>query len=113
MRTEHITALVGKNVELVCFAQYSVYIHLEDSIIITIESGFEHVHNGTRRVHQLSSPLAESSLLTILESTVTSATVKETGDLELNLSNGDRLRIYKEPEYVSYRLRIGGEELTV
>jgi len=32
----------------------------------------------------------------------------ETGDLELNLSNGDRLRIYKEPEYESYRLRIGG-----
>jgi len=109
--TEHIAVLVGKNIELVCFAQYSVYIHFEDKILITVESGFEHVHNGTRRVCQLSSLPADCSVLTIVESTVNSAVVDQNGDLKLTISNGDSLRIFKEPKYESYRLRIAGEEL--
>ncbi len=79
--------------------------------MVTVESGLEHVHNGTRNVVQLSSPLNECSLLTILENTVTSAIVEANGDLQLTISNGDKLRIYKEPLYESYRLRIDGQEL--
>ena len=109
--TKHIAALVGKNIELVCFAQYSLYIHLEDKILITVESGFEHAHGGTRRVCHLSSPPIDCSVLTILESTVHSAAVDQNGDLQLAISNGDSLRIFKDPKYESYRIRIGVEEL--
>lgn len=111
IEAEKIMQLIGKSVELVCFAQYSIYIHLQDRIILTVESGLEHVHNGTRHVHQLSSPLTESNLLTILEATVTSAGIAANGDLELTISNGDKVRIYKEPQFESYRLKIGTEEL--
>jgi len=109
--TKHIAALVGKNIELVCFAQYSLYIHLEDRIVITVESGIEHVHNGARRVCHLSSQPADCSVLTILESTVNSAVVEQNGDLQLTISNGDSLRVFKEPKYDSYRVKIGEEEL--
>jgi len=109
--TEQVTQLVGKSVEMVCFAAYSIYIHLQGSIIVTIEAGLEHIHNGSRQVYQLSSPLTESSLLTILETTVSSATVSANGDLQMTVSNGDTLRIYKEPQYESYRLKIGTEEI--
>ncbi len=109
--TERIAQLVGKSVEQICFAQYSIYIHLGSGTMVTVESGLEHVHNGTRNVVQLSSPLNECSLLTILENTVTSAIVEANGDLQLTISNGDKLRIYKEPLYESYRLRIDGQEL--
>ncbi len=109
--TEQVTQLVGKSVEQICFAQYSIYIHLESGIIVTVEAGLEHIHNGTRHIVQLSSPLTESGLLTILENAVTSASVEANGDLQLTISNGDKLRIYKEPQYESYRLKIGDEEL--
>lgn len=108
---EHITTLVGKNIELVCFAQYSVYIHLQQNILITVEAGLEHVHNGKRYVVQFGSPAVESNLLTILESTVRFAAVEQNGDLQLILSNGDTLRIFKERGYESYRLKIGDQEL--
>lgn len=108
---EQVCKLVGKNVEQVCFAQYSIYVHLQDGTILTVEAGLEHIHNGIRRVYELSSPLSESSLLSILEATITSATVDENGDLQLTASNGDSLRVYKESGYESYRLKIGAEEL--
>ena len=97
---------------MVCFAPYSVYVHLEDNILITVEAGFEHIHNGKRHVLQLSSPATESSLLTVLEGSITSAVVAQNGDLQLTISNGDSLRVFKEPEYESYRIKVGDEELT-
>lgn len=109
--TEHATRLIGKNIELLCFAQYSIYIHFEESIILTVESGLEHVHDGVRHTLQLSSPPTNCSLLVILETKVTSATLDASGGLHLTTSNGDSLRIYKEPQYESYRLSINGEEL--
>jgi hypothetical protein len=108
---EQASKLVGRSVELLCFAQYSVYIHLQGEAILTVESGLEHTHEGIRRVYHLSTPSNESSLLSILESTITSATVDENGDLQLTASNGDSLCIYKEPQYESYRLKTDAEEL--
>ena len=108
---EQVSKLVGRNVELVCFAQYSIYVHLQGGTLLTVEAGLEHTHDGIRRVYHLSTPPSESSLLSILESTITSATVEENGDLQLTASNGDSLRIYKEPQYESYRLKMGSEEL--
>lgn len=103
--------LVGKKIEMICFAQYSLYIHIEDGIVITVESGIEHVHNGTRNVLQFSSPVSQTTLLEILETSITSATVEPNGDLLLTTSGGDKLYIFKEPQYESYRLKINGEEL--
>jgi hypothetical protein len=111
MTTKRVDTLIGKSIELICFAQYSVYIHLQDRITLTVHIGFEHSHGRTTKVHQLSSPLTESSLMSILESTITSAIVESDGDLILKISNGDTLRIYKDPNFESYRLNIGGEEL--
>jgi len=108
---EQVSKLVGKKVELLCFAQYSIYVHLQDGTILTVEAGLEHIHNGIRRVYQLSSPPPESGLLPILETTITSAALDENGDLQLTASNGDSLCIYKEPGYESYRLKIGADEL--
>lgn len=48
--TEQVSVLVGKNVELICFAQFSVYIHLQGGVMLTIEAGCEHTHQGNRKV---------------------------------------------------------------
>ena len=51
--------------------------------------------------------------MSMLESTIASATVEANGDLCLVMSNGDTLRIYKRPSYESYRLKIGNDEFIV
>jgi hypothetical protein len=108
--SEHVNVLLGKKVELICYAQYTIYIHLQDGAMLTIEAGCEHTHDGRRKVYQLSSPVGESSLMSILENTIASTTIDANGDLRLVVSNGDTLRIYKQPQYESYRLKIGSEE---
>jgi len=109
--TEQVNLLVGKTVELICFAQYSVYIHLQGGAMLTIQAGCEHIHDGKRQLYQLTAPVGESSLMSILESTVDSTAVDANGELRLVFSNGDTLRIYKESQYESYRLKIETDEL--
>ena len=110
IKTEQLRALVGRNVEMVCFAQFSVYIHLEGGILLTVEAGFEHAQGEMHRENPTTFPITQSSLMTILESAVASASLNANGDLPLVLSNGDSLGVTKEPGLESYRLKIGGEE---
>ena len=109
--TQQVSALLGKNIELVCFAHYSLYIHFEGGAILTVEAEFE-IADGRRNQSRRSTfPIPESSLMRILQCSVTSADVDETGNLLLSFSNGDILRVYKEPEFESYCVRIGDQEL--
>ncbi len=109
--TPQVSALLGKNIELVCFAHYSVYIHFEGGAMLTVEAEFEIVDGGRNQSRRSTFPIPESSLMKILESSVTSADVDETGDLRLSFSNGDILHIFKKPEFESYCVRIGDQEL--
>jgi len=111
IRTEQVAGLMGKRVELVCFAQYSAYVHLEGGVILTVEAGFEHTHEGTSDVHEFSAPVSGSRLMRILENTVTEARIGTNGDLYLTMSSGDTIRVYKADGFESYRLKIAGQEL--
>ena len=107
---EQITLLVGKRVEMVCFAQFSVYIHLDGGILLTVEAEFEHIHDGAHRGHRTTFPITESGLISLLESSVVSAVLVTNGDLRIAFSSGESLCISKEAGFESYRLRIEGEE---
>ena len=111
IQKDDINLLIGKTIELVCFAQYSAYIHLENQTMLTVQAGFEYIHNGRSQIQQASSAYTESHLMSILENSVTSGKIHPNGDLELTISNGDVLRIYKAPEFESYRISIRGNEL--
>ena len=108
--TEQLNALLEKNLELICFAKFSIYVHLNGGIMLTIQAGYEHTHDGISKTCELSSPVGESALMTVLENTLTSATVDPNGDLCIRFSNSDTVRIFKEPGYESYRLKIGSDE---
>ena len=109
--TEQVSALVGKNVELICFANYSVNLHFQERAILSILAGCEHTQAGQRRVYPQYAPVQESSLMSILENSISSAMIDTNGDLCLTASNDDTLRIFKEPAYESYHLKIGGGEI--
>lgn len=110
LKAEQINIIVGKKVELLCFGQYSVYVHFEGNITLTVEGQFHHTHNSTEEEYQAESPITKSSLMTILESSVATASIDQGGALQVVFSNGDRLNVHKCPEFESYRLKIRGEE---
>jgi hypothetical protein len=110
--TQDVQILIGRSVELVCFAKYGVYIHLQDQILLTVEADLEHVHGDMQERQLTTFPASQSSIMRLLERSVTSATAASNGAFQLIFSNDDSLRIEKRPEFESYQLRIGDEELT-
>ena len=108
---KQVERLIGLHVEMLCFAQFCMYMHFEAQILLTVEASFEHVHGVTRKSQLTTFPATESSLIRILDCSIVSASVDPNGDLHLTFSNGDTLRVYKQPEFESYQLRIGNEEL--
>lgn len=110
--TEQVTSVVvGKTVELLCFAQFTIYIHLEGNVLLTVEGGLEHIHAQTREAYSGESPIVHSGLMTILEGVVNSASIEENGNLSLAFSNGDSITVHKRVGYESYRLSVEGKEL--
>jgi hypothetical protein len=77
---EQTDILTAKNIELICFAQYSAYIHFENEITLTVQAGFEYTHDGKSEIQQASLPYSRSSLMSILENNVTSAKINSNGD---------------------------------
>ena len=109
--TKDVQILSSKHVELVCFAQFSAYVHLQGQILLTLEADFEHFHGDTQERQLTTFPASQSSLMRLLECSVVSTAVETDGRLQLTFSNGDGLTILKRPEFESYQLRIGAEEL--
>lgn len=106
-------ALHGKRVELLCFAPFAVYIHVESRILLTVEAAFEHVHGETRERELITLPASRSGLMRLLSCVVISADSGSDGSLHLVFSNGDSLHIPKQTEFESYQLRVGDDEMIV
>ena len=102
---------MGMTVQMVCFAKFSVYIHLENQIMLTVEADFEHVHDDTKESERTTFPTSRSSLMRLLECSIVTASIDSNGVFLLRFSNGDSLRIEKQHEFESYQLRIGAEDL--
>lgn len=106
--TDDFQILKGKSVELVCFAQFSAYIHLQGRILLTVEAEFEHFHGDTQERQLTTFPASRSSLMRLLDCSVISATVGTDGQLRLTFDNGDGLTVKRIPEFESYRLECPG-----
>jgi hypothetical protein len=85
--TKDVQVLNGKSVQLVCFAQYSVYVHLQGQILLTVEADYEHLHGDTQERQLTTLPASQSSLMRLSECSVVSATVETDGRLRLAFSN--------------------------
>jgi hypothetical protein len=101
--------LVGRVLEMVCFAQHQVYLHLEQKITITIESAFSYKNDLAVDV-----PVSESNLMELLGSSVLTATGDENGTLSLLFSNRQTLKIYDTSKrYESYTIAYDGGEIVI
>lgn len=108
--TEHVNLLVAKKVEMVCFAQYSMYLNFEGGVLLTVESEFEFGAWEVEPMQRMTFPITECRLPRIVEFLVTSADLDSSGSLRLFFSNGDSLRVFKDLEFESYRIAVGQTE---
>jgi len=107
--------LLGKTVELVCFAAYSLYIHMNENIMITVESSFRHLRDGDEsQSSEEAFPLSQSTLMRLLGNSVNSVHGKDNGTLRLDFSNNDVLIIYGDNgPYEAYHIKHGDSVITV
>lgn len=112
INSAQIQALVGKNVELLCFAQFSLYMHLSDGALLTVEAELEYFNGETRQSELVTFPISNSSLFRILECTVVGVAIDSNANLLLTFSNKDTINVIRRPEFESYHLKLGAEEFT-
>ncbi|MHC4525129.1 MAG: DUF6188 family protein [Planctomycetota bacterium] len=103
------TFLVGRTLEMVCFAQYQVFLHFDPEITITIESSFSYQSD-----QMISVPVKKSDLMNLLGISVKEVQGDKNGTLSLTFTNGEILKIYDNSEqYESYRIAYKGTEIIV
>ena len=107
---EKLSFLRGQEVEMVCFAIYSIYLHLSNNVIITIESPLRHYcagESGEGRIDDF--PLSESKLMRLLSCKVTEFQIENNVSLVLFFSNGDKVIIIPRKGYESYHIKHDGD----
>jgi len=109
LEQKHFDLLVGKAVEALTFAPYSIHIRFEGDKLLTLESDFSFFYEQSHQ-EDITFPVQHSHLMGIVQSSVTSAELGSNGDLQMRFSNGDRMVFQKPTGYEGYRVRIGSEE---
>lgn len=101
--------LVGRSLEMVCFAQYQIYLHFDENILITVASAFSYKDDFVVAV-----PVRESALMELVGSSVLAATGDEDGTLSLLFNNGQTLKVLDTSKhYESYTIAHGSNEIII
>ncbi len=101
----NLASLRNVPVQSICFATYSVCLHFDNGMLISIENDFQFFDEGVGEdPPYIRFPLNHSSLMTIIETTVVDASIDESKTLRLRFSNGQRLVVPKVPIYQTYSI---------
>jgi hypothetical protein len=103
--------VVGRVLEMICFAKHHVTLHFDGNVSVTIRSAFS-VTTG-QQVCMVVIPCNESNLMQLLEARVIEAAGTTDGTLTMNFMGGEVLKVYDNSrQYESYEIR-QGESVTV
>ncbi len=103
------TILVGRTLNMVCFAAYQVYLHFDSDTSITIESGFRHGARVSTRP-----PVVHSELMRLVELAISEVEWDPDGTLKLRFQDGQSLTIDDDqPAYESYTIAAKGRTIIV
>jgi hypothetical protein len=105
--------LQKKRLQMLCFAEYSLYLHFDDEIIITVEGQFQYkAGKGKKRTYSF--PIDTSCLMRLLGTSVQRIEVENDENLRLEFSNGDSLILEGENgPYEAYQIRHRGGQIIV
>ena len=113
----NLSFFVGKKLNSIMFVAFNIYFHIEGNVKIHLESTFQHqqkrdVDHGRVGIRQ-SIPVSNTSLMSLLEQEVISASGDDDGTLCLSFSDGQVLRCFEDTKaYEAYSFT-DGENLYV
>lgn len=106
--------LEGSALELICFAQFQIYLHFDNKVSIRIESALLHEEQEGSRRRYSEMPVLESNLMVLLGRYVVSASGNEAGTLTLQFDNGHKLHCLDDSkQYESYTITYSEGEIIV
>jgi hypothetical protein len=107
--------LLNRKLEIVSFAEYTVYFGFADNVSVTVTSSFQHQigrRDQSAPIQQI--PLAESKLMQLIGHTVLHANGDSNGTLTITFDNDHTLRIFDDqPNYESYEISDGDRRIFV
>lgn len=103
--------LLGHKLELVCFAEYSFYLHFDGGLRISVESMYDVRKTGQPPPYAWHRfPVTESTLPSLVGCHVAQAAVAEDEIIHLAFSNGSHLFIKLTSGYESVSISCDGVE---
>jgi hypothetical protein len=107
--------LVGRELEIVSYTANSIFLGFGNEVSITTESSYEcRIVGDEELVEAQQPPVASSRLMQLVGHKVASVDVEQPGTLALHFDGGHVVRCFDDqPNYESYRIARGNEELRV
>ena len=98
--------LKGRELEMICFAAYSLYLHFADGILVTIEGPFQHQSKTDIGAAAFSNfPLRDSNLISLLTHSIEDVHREKDGALRLEFSDGTKIVVAGQAgPYESYNI---------
>lgn len=106
----NLSFVENKQLELICFAAYSVYLHFDGKVLITVEGPFRHDLPGDARgAPNTEFPLSSSDLVSLVTHSIEEISRDPDGTLRLKFSNGHTLTIGgASGPYQGYEITVHG-----
>jgi len=105
--------LVGRTLELICFAQYQVNLHFDENVSIVVESALSHQESSNSAIRRVKIPVAQSDLMVLLGHSILKAFGDDEGTLTIEFDNGRVLQCFDQPAYEAYHIIQGEDEIIV
>lgn len=112
--TFNASALVGKELEEICFTVNTIVFSFSGDVLITVMGSFIHRDKLSTTANKQSIPVSSSALMCLVGKSIKLAEAREEGTLTLHFGNGHTLILLDDSrEYESYIVRIGDKETVV
>ena len=105
---------IGRILEQVCFAAYTMYLNFDGEIIISIEGSFSYIKNRQQNIEVVKVPVSKSDVLELIGRTVKEVVGKRDGTLTLKFDNKHEFICYDNSlNYESYHIQNGNKRIVV
>ena len=106
------TVFVEKELEMICFALSSIYLHFPDKLLLTVMSDF--VYSSSQITEEISFPIRSTYLISSIGSKIIKAELIDKKDLCLWFEDGAKIEINGSTRmYECYSVNFKGREFYV
>lgn len=109
--------LVGRRLQMVCFAAFQVYLHFDEEIVVTVEYAYSYRSANSQVDNEgmiTRLPISQSNLMQLLEKAISKVERTDGDSLNMLFENGDTLTLCNGPEnFESYQIKHGDQSIII